>query len=433
MTLRRALAFYLGAVHLVAAAVGAALLWQEHRGWILALEAAILCSVVVGWALLRALRMPTDLVNIGREWIKEGDFSHTVKPVGTDDLKQLVELFNSMFKQLRDERIRGREQNLFLDKVMTASPSGILTTDHDGRIDLVNPAATHLLGIDIDGVRGGPVEGVFPEAADMEIGESRSLSKAGGRRLRLRRAEFFDRGFSRGLYLLEDLTPEVWASEKRAYHTLIRTMTHEVNNTLGATGSILRSALAYQAQLAPDDRRDFAQALNVARERGEHLVEFMKRYAEVVKIPPPVRRAVTLAPILQHMQRLFASQCDDRNIELRLKSSTEAGHASIDTVQIEQVFVNILQNAVEAVERDGWIEIRLKHTHTTSVVEIADSGPGLNPEARKLIFTPFFSTKADGQGVGLTIVREILSLHGAAFSLGSADGGPTCFRIELPA
>ncbi len=431
MTLRGSLGLYLALIHLVAAVCGAGLLWAEHRSWILALEAAIVCSLVVSWSFLRALKTPADLVQIGSEWIKEGDFSHTFKPAGTPDLTHLIELFNTMFARLRDERIRLREQNLFLDKVMTASPSGILTTDHNGHIDLVNPAATHLLDAEENSLHGLPAEEILPEATAMKVGETLFLHKGGNRRLRLRRAEFFDRGFPRSLYLIEDLTLELWASEKRAYHTLIRTMTHEVNNTLGATGSILRSALAYGVQLSPEDSQDFAEALNVAMERGGHLVEFMKRYAEVVKVPSPLRRAVDLAPILRQMQRLFEPDCENRNINLRLKIDAEPAPALIDTVQIEQVVVNVLQNAIEAVEHDGWIQIRLWLDCTAVVVEITDSGPGLDPEARRQLFTPFFSTKPDGQGVGLTLVREILTLHGADFSLDSTADDPTCFSMRL--
>jgi two-component system nitrogen regulation sensor histidine kinase NtrY len=429
--LRQGLEFYLVAVHLLVAIVIAALMWQNHRTWILLLEAAVLVSALVGWRLVRAVRMPDELVRIGSEWMKEGDFSQSVRPAGTTDLRELVELFNGLFSRLRDERTRLREQNLFLDKVMSASPSGMITTDPALKIDFVNPAAAALLDRTISSLLGVQVEQALPEAAAIKIGERWIESRGGGRRLRWSRAQFFDRSFPRHFFLIEDLTHELWTTEKQSYHRLIRTLSHEVNNTLGATGSILRSVLAYEQQLTQSDREDFTSALQVAAERGDNLVAFVKRYAEVVRVPPPAKQPVDFPVMLRQMVRLFEVECADRSIDMRVSVPTDLYLANIDSVQMEQVLVNVLRNAIEAVDRNGTISIRLQHNNDGATLRIEDSGPGLDPETRAGLFTPFFSTKAEGQGIGLTLVREILTAHGFAFDLESVPDGLTCFWIQF--
>ncbi len=383
MRLRRTLELYLVAVHLVVAVVIAALMWQNHRPWILLLEVAVLASALIGWRLVRAVRMPAELVRIGSDWMREGDFSQSVRPEGTADLQELVELFNGLFARLRDERTRLREQNLFLDKVMSASPSGMVTTDHEMVIDLVNPAAASMLGVAIETLVGAPIEQALPEAASIAVGERWIESRGGGRRLRWSRAQFFDRSFPRDFFLIEDLTHELWTTEKQAYHRLIRILSHEVNNTLGATGSILRSALAYESQLDSSDRDDFTSALRVASDRGDHLVAFVKRYAEVVKVPRPIKQPVDLIPMLRQMVHLFEAECSERTIEMTITDAPSECLVEMDQVQIEQVLVNVLRNAVEAVDREGTITIRLQHDEDGAMLCIEDSGPGLEPRGTR--------------------------------------------------
>lgn len=431
MKLRPTLELYVAAVHLVVAIVIASLMWQQHRAWILLLEVAVLVSALVGWRLVRAVRMPAELVRIGSEWMKEGDFSQTVRPAGSEDLRELVELFNDLFSRLRDERTRLREQNLFLDKVMSASPSGMITTDPELKIDFVNPAAASLLDRKVEDLVGTALEYALPDAASMSVGERRIENPGGGRRLRWRRNRFFDRSYPRHFFLIEDLTNELWATEKQAYHRLIRILSHEVNNTLGATGSILRSVLAYDEQLSQPDREDFTSALKVAADRGEHLVAFVKRYAEVVRLPPPVTQPIDLCTMVAHTARLFEAECAGRTINLHISVPPEPRFVDLDPVQMEQVLVNIVRNAIEAVGHEGSISIHVDRDGKGATLRIEDSGPGLEPEARAGLFTPFFSTKPDGQGIGLTLVREILTAHGFAFDLESPPGGPTCFWIAF--
>jgi nitrogen fixation/metabolism regulation signal transduction histidine kinase len=434
VTLRAVLLGYLLALHLIIAVAGAQLLWSSHRPWLLALETGLVISLICAFLLLRAIRMPEELYTIGSEWMKEGDFSHKFRLAGTSDLQQLTRLYNQLLDRLRSERARLEEREILLHKVMDASPSGIITTDHDGAVDMVNPAAARLLELDPQSLIGhrleAPVAPLQVQLSAVPEGESRLLGQRGRRRLRCSHSRFFDRGHPRSFYVIEDLTHELWESERVAYNSLIRTLSHEVNNTIGATSSILRSALAFGDQLRAQDQDDFSSALEVAIERAGNLNLFMQRYAEVVRVPAPVRQPTDLVKLLQRITRLMEPECRQHRVDLELRIDGKPAPVAVDTAQIEQVLVNVVRNSLEAIGEQGTITIHLDSDPGTKVV-VEDDGCGLSPEAQAKLLTPFFSSKPQGQGVGLTLVREILTQHGIDFALESQPGGPTRFTIWL--
>src|SRR5206468_181847 len=174
----------------------------------------------------------------------------------------------------------------------------------------------------------------------------------GSRRIKCHRSEFLDRGFARPFYVLEEMTEELRQSEKAAYEKLIRMMSHEVNNSVGAAASLLQSCLHYKDQIRMDDREDFASALEVVIARTGRLSAFMKSFSDVVRIPPPKREPADLRTALEKTVALFAEEARRRNIAWRWEIEMD-WTVSIDPIQIEQVFVNILKNAIEAIGKNG--------------------------------------------------------------------------------
>jgi len=433
MTLPRAIGLFLVILHVLLGLVGALFLWNAYRPWILLLELILMLSLFLAYALVRGLKKPDEMVKIGSEWMKEGDFSHSFLPSGTADLKRLTQLYNQMIARLREERIRLEEQELFLHKLINASPSGIIVTDYDGKIQIVNPQAEKLLGHSMDTWCGVKPEesprSLIGQLAAIPPDQSRLLGQGGSRRLKCFHSRFFDRGFPRSFFVLEDLTHELWSSEKKAYRTLIRTLSHEVNNTIGATNSILHSALAYGEQLRVDDREEFSFALNIAIKRTDHLNAFMRRYADVVRLPKPVLEPTDFHELICRVAALLEPECVRRDIDLSLNLADEFPVLTMDGILMEQVLVNVVRNAIEAVDRDGHLVVRSGFECGVPYVAVEDDGPGLTTEIEKNLFTPFFSTKADGQGIGLTLVKEILTHHGFDYSLQSHTEGPTRFKI----
>lgn len=434
ISLRAKFILYLVFVHLLFAGVAVYLLARQ-RIWLLIVEAVFVASLAVGVRLIRHLFGTLEVINTGAQFIQDSDFTSRFRAVGQPEMDRLIEVYNGMADHLRAERTRMQEQNYLLEKVVTASPAGILTLDFDGRITQVNPLAERMLAQPVNELLGQKLEqlpSAFAQALDgLKPGAARIVPLLNRRRVKCWRAQFLDRGFTRDFILLEELTEELRQAEKTAYEKVIRMMSHEVNNSVGAANSLLHSCLHYAAQINADDRADFETALQVVIGRTDQLNTFMRNFAAVFRLPPPHLQPCDVGRLLEDVAALFKAECRRRKIDLRLEMGEGLAPVLMDRGQMEQVFVNILQNAVEAIGADGAITIRLNQQSEQGRVVIEDTGGGIAPAARAHLFTPFFSTKEHGQGIGLTLVQEILEQHGFEFSLESLPGQPTRFTIYL--
>jgi len=432
ISLRLKFILYLILIHLLFAGVAVYLL-SKNRVWLLAIEAVFIVSLYAGLRLIRHLFNTIELINTGAQFIQDSDFTSRFSEVGQRELDHLIKVYNRMADHLREERTRTQEQNYFLDRVLTASPSGVVTLDFDGRVTTVNPAAERLFQRSVGDLIGGKLSELkIPFAGaldDLKPGEARIISLTGRRRVKCQRSQFLDRGFTRDFILMEELTEELRLVEKTAYEKVIRMMSHEVNNSVGSANSLLHSLLHYSGQLRGEDRQDFETALGVAIGRADHLNAFMRDFADVFRLPPPNLQPCDVEKLIEDVMFLFKAECARRRIDLRFEIEARPVLAQMDRSQMGQVFVNILKNAIEAIGEDGVGAIRIGKQAGKNFVVIEDAGCGISPAARANLFTPFFSTKGDGQGIGLTMAQEILDAHGFEFSLESLPGGPTQFTI----
>jgi nitrogen fixation/metabolism regulation signal transduction histidine kinase len=426
---------YLVVAHLLFATVA---LWAFHERPLLlvAAEVALALSTAVGIALVRAWVIPMQLVRTGTHLIQDGDFTARFRPTGHAEIDAMIGMYNRMIDTLRDQRLRAREQEGFVRKLIAASPSGIVTLDHDGRVSLLNAAADRLLGVPAGEVLGHGLEAVEAPLAHaltaLALGSSEVITLQGRRRYKCARAEFYDRGHARTFFVVEDLTAELHATEKAAYEKLIRMITHEVNNSVAAVRSLLESLGTYAPQLHDEDRVDFTRGVGVAVTRMDHLNAFMRGFADVVRIPAPELRPCVLKALVDDILVLMAPQLRARRIETRWIEAPDTARTGLDRNQIEQVLVNVVKNAMEAIGSDGRITLALRDFGGGLTLEIADSGPGLPDSVRDRLFTPFFSTKRDGRGLGLTVVREILGQHQFEFDLVNGAEGGAVFRMRCP-
>jgi nitrogen fixation/metabolism regulation signal transduction histidine kinase len=427
MTLRSKTLLYLIAIHGILAIIAIFVLLQNPL-WLFAIEVLFAASIYLGYRLVRAYFVPLELIRTGAELIRERDFTTQFRKVGQAEMDDLIEVYNRMIDRLREERLRLEEQNLFLDKLLRASPAGILILDLDGKVSLMNPSARELLSLSEEEVVGarleqapGPIAG---ELNAMAPETGKVLALQGGRRLRCWRGEFLDRGFGRSFFLLEEMTEELRASERAAYGKVIRMTSHEVNNSVGAVRSLLESCANYSHQLRQEDRGDFENALEVSAARLEHLSSFVNDYADVVRRPPPNAQPCDVRRLLDDIRTLLGPEMERRSIECGWATEETVAPIPMDENQMEQVLVNVLKNAMESIEESGRITLGLGRENGRPRLSIRDTGAGLPDDLQSRLFTPFFSTKRDGRGLGLTVTREILSQHRFDFGLRNhPDGG----------
>jgi two-component system nitrogen regulation sensor histidine kinase NtrY len=436
VSLRSKFILYLVVIHGVFGAT-TVLLIGESRVWLLALEGFFALSLVTGVVLVHKLFEPIRLIRSGIEFIKANEFGTRFRELGQPDLDPLIRVYNRMADTLREQRIHNEEQELFLQRIIANSPSGVIALDFDGRISLANESAASLLNRDRRSLLGRRLEEIGSPFADslrrLTEDESRLVPLQGPRRVRCRALHFMDRGFARRFILMDELTEELHRSEKSAYEKLIRVMSHEVNNTASAVNSLLDSCLKYRDQIAPDDRDDFAQALGVAIGRTGRMNQFMREFADVVRLPAPSRQPTDVRRLLEDVAFLMKKQCEDAGVKWEWVVDPDVPPVNLDPAQMEQVFINIFKNAVEAIGRDGEIRVRLGRGNGRTFVGIRDTGGGIPDDVREHLFTPFYSSKRDGRGIGLTVVREVLLRHGFDFALENRNGGCAEFTIYMSA
>lgn len=432
MTLRRWLVVYLVAAHGLAAAV--AIYYLRGQGpWLLVAEIVLVASLAGGLLLAQRVFGALALAREAQQLLDDGDFMSRVREVGQPEVDRIIRLFNRLSDRLRDERVRLQEQHHFLTRILAVSPLGILFLDFDGRIVYANPAGERLLQQESSRLLGRRLADLAGPVADalvaLPVDASCIVTLWGGRRVRCQHGSFMDRGFPRSYMQIEELTEELRQFEKAAYGKLIRMMSHEVNNSVGASNSLLHSCLNYAAELPEEHRRDFESALSIAIARTNQLDAFMRGFADVIRLPAPVPQPCDVRGMLENVAALMRVRCDERRVAWCWVEDEPLPTVAMDRVQMEQVFLNVAKNALEAIGRDGRITVRMGRKEGRPAVTIEDTGPGLSAEARQNLFTPFFSTKEGGQGIGLTLVQEILAQHHFQYSLDSAPGGPTRFTI----
>ena len=157
------------------------------------------------------------------------------------------------------------------------------------------------------------------------------------------------------------------------------------------------------------------------------MSRFITNFADVVRIPEPQMERLSLNRVVSSCKRFMETICADRNIQIIMELDTISPVVRLDRALFEQVLVNIIKNAAESIGRDGQIYIRT--FHDPICLEIADTGKGIDKETEAKLFSPFFSSKPTGQGIGLMFIREVLQKHTCSFSLRTYADGFTRFRI----
>lgn len=428
------LIWYLILIHAVFIGFG---LYAFREDWILFLVVEIvgLCSLLIGVRLYRHYNHTMKLVRSGIESIRNQDFNVKYLETGQNDLDELIHVYNEMIDQLRVERIRQTEKAFLLNRLMDAMSTGIFWLDFEGNIEMVNPAAMAILEEEQEALIGKNIKGlqgaIFHWLAEQQAKDSEQLIAVGQKKYKCYQSHFIDRGFEKRYVLIEDISTEILETEKLAYGKIVRMMSHEVNNSSGAVNSILQSLLRAEAV----DQDLLTEGLKVCIKRNNHLAQFMKNFAELVRLPAPHKQEYPLESWLKEAYVLQKPIFDEAGIDLVLETEGEQ-FQKIDIQQMDQVLMNVFKNAKEAIlEKQkktgfdgGKVIIRLQKNPAS--LAIIDNGIGISNSEQENIFSVFYSTKQHGQGVGLTLSRDILSAHGFSFDLQS-KGEQTSFYIRF--
>ena len=362
--------------------------------------------------------------------LREGDFSVRARGARRDEpLGDVMTEINTLSRTLQEQRMSALEATALLRTVMEEIDVAIFAFDSDGRLRLANHAGQLLLGKPAERILGR-------EAAEIGLAEcltgepARLLTTtfaSGSGRWGMRRSLFREGGRPHHLIVIGDLSRTLREEEARAWQRLVRVLGHELNNSLAPIKSIagsLGSLLRRPARPA-DWEDDMRSGLDIIENRADGLSRFMQAYARLARLPAPVL-APGEVPALVH--RVAA-------LETRLPVVVLEGPAlslACDAAQIEQVLINLLKNAVEAAqETGGGVRIAWKKNGAQLEISVEDDGPGLANTAN--LFVPFFTTKAEGSGIGLVLCRQIAENHHGSLTLANRDGVSGCIAVlQLP-
>ena len=403
----------------------------QENGWkFYLIEGIVTFSLFYLIYFYRKVVKPLNSIAGGMDLLQAQDFSSRLSPVGQREADRIVSIFNRMMNQLKEERLRLREQNHFLDLLISVSPMGVIILTLDERISMANKAALEFLD---EGTEEDIMNKTMDELSGSLAEELNRIPKdttvtirlSDSRIYRCSRLSFIDRGFAHPFYLIESLTSEVMKAEKKAYEKVIRMIAHEVNNSVAGITSTLDTI--DDALQTIDDTEDIREVMKVCVERSYSMSRFITNFADVVKIPEPQKEEVHLNDRVTACKIFMENLCQNRDIDLHLELCEENPMVSMDTSLFEQVLINIIKNATESIDTNGKIFIRT--SASPLMLEIGDTGKGISKEVETKLFTPFFSTKPNGQGIGLIFIREVLMKHGYTFSLRTYPDGITRFRI----
>lgn len=408
------------------------LLLDINKWYFVAGEVFLLLSLMLFVMLYNQLVKPISTIGSALNLLKGKDFSTRLHPVRQKEIDLLVEVYNSMSEQLHRERVEHEEKNLFLGLLIDASPAAILVLNGDYQISRCNPAARKLFELSENQmctVEFSQLPAPWAvKLSAIEPGESMAVRIDGARQFKVSCSSFMDKGFSRPFILIEEMTRELIRAERQSYEKVIRMMSHEVNNSVGAINSVMQSVLSLSDQFEKSWRDDVAHALQVSIDRNQSLNRFMANFADVVKLPLPQFQEVNMAYLVEKMVNLFGVECKNHQIKLECDLIPFVIHA--DPIQMEQVLLNILKNSMEAIGNGGRINMVMQKNPVLSLC-VTDTGNGFTDEIHEQLFTPFYSTKKTGQGIGLTLVREILMNHHFQFKLNKNAEGLTSFTIHF--
>lgn len=397
-----------------------------YWAWFLPTGVGIFATLII----FRGLYLPQNAVTRGMELIRSQDYNNRLVKVGEPNSDRIITLFNSLIDKLRAEKLQNLEQESLLNLLIEASPMGVVMLDFDNRISMVNKSFLKIFGFSIiEEIAGKKIKELhhelIAEMIKIPLGKSEIIRKNNFKVYRVYHLNFLQEGFKREFYLLESLTEEIMKAEKASYEKVIRTISHEVNNTMGG----VRSVLEIIGDIVEDE--EIKKVVESCEQRCENMGNFIREYAEVVKLPTPVIKQIDLQEEIKAMLP-FLQHLVPEKIDLIFHSKADSIKINGDPSLLQQVILNIVKNAVESITDKGFIEIEVSERGRRTELIISNNGRPIDDNIAGQLFTPFFTTKPEGKGIGLTLVREVLTNHSAEYSLSTSPDGITRFIIFFP-
>jgi two-component system nitrogen regulation sensor histidine kinase NtrY len=361
--------------------------------------------------------------------------------------KDLNIAFNEVLEAFRKARSEKEEHWQYLNTVVQQVRTGILSFDIDGEVQLMNANAKKFISVNSiknikELIQLNPR--LYHAINSVEPGKS-ELYKSTNNELYLtiQATELRIRGVDVKLVTLQNIQPELQKQELEAWQNLTRVLRHEIMNSITPISSLtstLREILDHDMskhethwELKNEGADDLREGLSTIENRSRGLIKFIDAYREYTSLPKPNMTLVRLLDLIEKVAQLMKNEIKKTNIDFRYECSSEYLTIQADFEMIEQVLINLLKNAIEAlVETDNpKLTLSGRYDENAVKIEVTDNGPGIIKEAREHIFVPFYTTKRTGSGIGLSLSRQIMQMHNGSLSVESEPDVKTVFTLKF--
>lgn len=340
---------------------------------------------------------------------------------------ELKVVFNRIIEKFQGVRAERDVQARYLETVVRHVPVPFIAVKSDGTLSLVNHPARRLTGLsalqhidqlaELDPKLPGLLRDIEPGQQQLLQTKLREVPVE----LRVSVAEIRLAGDVERLYSIENLSGELTAREASAWRNLIRVLTHEIMNTLTPVTSLAQTTRTMLDD--PDATDEIREAVTTIARRSEGLMNFVSRYRELLKVPQPDIGTVAVAEALQSVAALLSDEL--QNIKFTIDVTPPTLEVPADAQLLDQVLLNLVRNAIDAMQDTDSPQLDLsgRLDYGRIVIKVTDNGSGIADESIGQIFVPFFTTKRDGSGIGLSLSRQIMTAHGGDIVVTSDAGG----------
>lgn len=415
------------------------------------LFAAILTGFIILLQLVEIFRFVSQTNRKLTRFLESVKYSDFISGFASDNklgksFKDLNIAFNEVLEAFRKARSEKEEHWQYLNSVVQQVRTGILSFDTEGNVQLINMNARKFL--EVQALKNiHELKEINPklyQALD-EVKPGKGVLYKGANELYLtiQATELRIRGNDVKLLTLQNIQPELQKQELEAWQNLTRVLRHEIMNSITPISSLtstLKDILEYDLtqkenhyELKQEGAEDLKEGLNTIENRSKGLIKFIDAYREYTSLPNPKIKTVRLKDMIEKVAMLMRQEMKKNNITFHHECHSEYLTIQADEEMIEQVLINLLKNAAEAVvqSKDPRIELIGRYDGNHIKIEVIDNGPGIIPEAISRIFVPFYTTKKSGSGIGLSLSRQIMQLHHGTLTVESEPDVKTVFTMRF--
>jgi two-component system, NtrC family, nitrogen regulation sensor histidine kinase NtrY len=379
-------------------------------------------------------------------------FTEKNAPVSVRQLRRAFNQINSTFKQLSSER---EEQYQYLQKILELVDTGILSYDQEGNVGWINEAFKRMMNVpylrNISSLEKRD-ESVYQAIMSLTNGDSQ-LVKINHKQVLLAKTTFLNDDIETNLIAFQNVNEAIEDTEAQAYQKLLRVMTHEIMNSVAPIASLaetMEGAIARRKgkmeaggkemggkmtdgeRENDDDFEDISLGISTIRKRSENLLKFADTYRQLAKVSMTSFSKFYVRDLFEGVEILLENQIEQKNIEFDVIIKDFELMIEGDMVLIEQVLINLIINAIDAVKNHQNPKITLsvfQNNQQQTIIEVRDNGVGMSDELMDKIFVPFFTSKPNGSGIGLSLSKQIMALHKGTITVNSAEKQGTAFRL----